>query len=188
MLGDDRGIEITVVAGAAATRDRLVEAFGSGRFDVVHYAGHAFFDAEQPDRSGLVCAGGEVLGGRDVSGLGDLPSLVFFNACEAGRVRGRGRNAGPTLATRVARNVGLAESFLRGGVANYLGTYWPVGDRAAELFSDTFYTALVGHASLGDALGAAREAVRASGSIDWADYIHYGNYDFRLKLADPTED
>ncbi|HSN72612.1 MAG TPA: CHAT domain-containing protein, partial [Steroidobacteraceae bacterium] len=182
VLGDDRAIRITAIEGAAATRERLLTEFRSGHYDVVHYAGHAFFDAEQPARSGLVCAGHAVLGGRDLAGLGDLPALVFFNACEAGRVRGRGKHPGPTLETRIARNVGLAESFLRGGVANYLGTYWPVGDTAAELFSGTFYAALVDHAPLGAALNAAREAVRASGSVDWADYIHYGSYDFVLKL------
>ena len=182
VLGDDRGVRITVIEGEAATRERLLAEFRSGRYDVVHYAGHAFFDAEQPARSGLVCAGQTVLGGRDLAGLGDLPTLVFFNACEAGRVRGQGSNRGPTIETRVARNVGLAESFLQGGVANYLGTYWPVGDSAAELFSTTFYTSLVEHAALGSALGSARDAVRATGSVDWADYIHYGSYDFVLKV------
>lgn len=188
VLGDDRGIRITVLEGEAATRGRVLDEIRSGRYDAVHYAGHAFFDAEQPARSGLVCAGQDILGGRELAGLGDLPTLVFFNACEAGRIRARGRHGGPTLETRIARNFGLAESFLRGGVANYLGTYWPVGDEAAELFANTFYTLLVDHASLGSALGAARDAVRDIGSVDWADYIHYGSYDFVLKLSDVLDE
>ena len=109
-----------------------------------------------------------MLGGRDLAGLGDLPTLVFFNACEAGRVRGQGRNRGPTIAVRVARNVGLAESFLQGGVANYLGTYWPVGDEAAEVFADVFYKGVVRGTALGEAVQNGRRAVRETGSKDWA--------------------
>ena len=32
----------------------------------------------------------------------------------------------------LSNTIGFAESFLSGGVANYLGTYWPVGDEAGE--------------------------------------------------------
>jgi pimeloyl-ACP methyl ester carboxylesterase len=181
VLSEDRGIRITQVEGEAATHERLVAELKSGRYDVVHYAGHAFFDPEQPARSGLLCSDEKILDGRDLAGFGKLPALVFFNACEAGRVRAKGKPRGPDFSTRMVRNVGLAESFLRGGVANYIGTYWPVGDAAAETFSSTFYEALVDHAPLGEALNAGREAVRKIGSIDWADYVHYGSYDFILK-------
>jgi hypothetical protein len=34
--------------------------------------------------AGLLCANEVVLTGTDLSGIGNLPSLVFFNACEAG--------------------------------------------------------------------------------------------------------
>jgi CHAT domain-containing protein len=78
--------------------------------------------------------------------------------------------------------VGLAEAFLRGGVANYVGTYWPVGDEAAECFAQTFYTDLLNKKPIGEALLAGRDKVRnGTKSVDWADYIHYGSYDFVLK-------
>jgi len=51
---------------------------------VVHYAGHAFFDREQPARSGILCHGRQVLSGLDLAGVSRLPSLIFFNACEGG--------------------------------------------------------------------------------------------------------
>ena len=35
-----------------------------------------------------------------------------------------------------ADSVGFAESLMRAGVANYVGTYWPVGDDAADEFSE----------------------------------------------------
>jgi pimeloyl-ACP methyl ester carboxylesterase len=176
-------VRIDEVAREKATRSELLARLRSGRYDVVHYAGHAFFDPEAPARSGILCHGDEVLSGAHLAELANLPSLVFFNACEAGRIRSPQlrRRRELDVARRVDRTVGLAEAFLRGGVANYVGTYWPVGDASAETFATTFYGGLVEGLPLGAALQAGRQAVRALASVDWADYIHYGTYDFALK-------
>ncbi len=173
-------IRLHVVQGPQATRARLLDDFRSGAYDVLHYAGHAHFDAHQPGRSGIYCAGGEILCGADLAQLAGLPALVFFNACESGRLR-----AAPRLRLRqsLATVDGLAESFLRGGVANYLGTYWPVGDESALAFSSTLYAGIVKGASLGDAVNRARSAVRRARSCDWADYLHYGSPEFAIKGA-----
>ncbi len=164
--------------GAAATKAAILDAFRSGRYDVIHYAGHAFFDPSAPAHSGIVCHGGEVLSGADLAGIGNLPALVFFNACEAGRIRRRGGG----VHRAIERNTGFAEAFLRGGVANYVGTYWPVGDSAAEAFAAAFYGGLAGGQPIGEALVAARRVVKDEiQSSDWAGYMHYGAHDFALK-------
>lgn len=181
-------VSIRVVSQGGATKNALMTLFRSGEFDVVHYAGHAFFDPDSHSRSGIICSGQQVLSGRDLAGLGNLPSLVFFNACEAARIR-RGVMRSKSRVTfdagmrkRVERSVGLAEAFLRGGVANYLGTYWPVGDMAASVFAGTFYRELLKGASIGNALLAGRTDIAKIGSIDWADYVHYGDHEFVLKI------
>ena len=107
-------------------------------------------------------------------GRGDLPALVFFNACEAARVRRRDRDE-PPAAVRPSRSSSLAEALLDGGVANFVGTHWPVGDEAALAFSTRFYDRLLDGERVGDAMLAARRRVFDLGSIDWADYVHYGN-------------
>jgi hypothetical protein len=173
------GAELTILSGRDATRERLLRDFGGGRHDVLHFAGHGFFDAREPGRSGLVCAEGEVLRGADLDGLGDLPALVFFNACEAARVRRRRATTGGRLFA-FRRSTSVAEAFLGGGVANFLGTHWPVGDEAALAFSTRFYERLLADATLGEAVLAARQRVFEQGSVDWADYVHYGNFSFRL--------
>jgi hypothetical protein len=66
-------------------------------------------------------------------------------------------------------------------VANFLGTYWEVGDAAAMTFADTFYRELVGGRTLCESLQLGRKAVRAVDDRDWADYIFYGSPDFVLK-------
>lgn len=181
MVSARPAITLTVLANGAARRNTLLERFQSGAYDVVHYAGHAFFDPEDRGRSGLICAGHEVLSGADLATLRQLPSLVFFNACEAARVRRPGQ--GEEVADereRVRSTISFAESFLAGGVANYLGTYWPVGDAAAATFADTFYAALLKGEVLGRALLDGRRAVHKDASGDWANYVLYGNPEFRL--------
>jgi CHAT domain-containing protein len=173
------GAEVTMLAGAAASRDHVLQEFGRGHHDVLHFAGHGFFDPKDPGRSGLVCADGEVLRGSHLDGLGNLPALVFFNACEAARVRKRRATTGSRLFA-FRRSTSVAEAFLAGGVANFLGTHWPVGDEAALAFSTRFYDQLLAGAALGECVLDARRRVYAQGSIDWADYVHYGSPEFTI--------
>ncbi|MEJ2169344.1 MAG: CHAT domain-containing protein [Desulfobacterales bacterium] len=174
-------VKIRELRGPAATKETLLKAFNAGDYDVVHYAGHAEFVPYQPERSGIRCYGHQVLSGAELAALGNLPGLVFFNACESARVRGRAKSNRDGVIKRIQQNVGLAEAFMRGGVANYVGTYWPVGDDAAKTFADAFYPALINGRSISQALLEARIAVRKERSADWADYIHYGSPNFILK-------
>lgn len=189
LFGNVPGCQLDVLRGRAATRPALLSAFSSGRYDLIHYAGHAFFDSDRPERSGIICHGGAVLGGADLSGLGNLPTLVFFNACESGRIRRRdGTVVSPTRSARkrveqLSEGIGVAEAFMRGGVANLLATYWPVGDFAAKVFSETFYRTLMKGAPVREAVQEGRRAVRATGSKDWADYLFYGDPEFVLKTS-----
>ena len=80
------------------------------------------------------------------------------------------------------RNLGLAENLLRAGLAHYIGTHWPVVDATAATFAGVFYRELL-RTSIGGALVRARRAVRAKRSPDWADYVHYGDGEFRLKAT-----
>ncbi len=170
---------LTMVTGQAATRARLLAEFESGDYDVVHYAGHAAFDPRTPAASGLRVSDGVITGG-DLDSLAQLPALVFFNACESARVRG----AKPaSRATSLAAGTSVAQAWLQAGIANFIGTYWPVADEAAETCAGTFYSALVGGDTIGAALLAARHAVRAQRSPDWADYLHYGDPQFALKTT-----
>jgi CHAT domain-containing protein len=187
LLAQHKHIDVVEVRERAATLTRIVAELESGRYDLVHYAGHAFFDAARPETSGLVLADGHLTGSA-LADLTRLPPLVFFNACESGRVRrrGEGRNANTADTARrdsALRNVGLAETLLRAGVANYIGTHWPVGDAAASEFAGVLYARLLKRDSIGDAMLAARRAVHALRSPDWADYIHYGDPEFELKTA-----
>jgi hypothetical protein len=184
--GYTSSVKLTVLKGSQAQKSTLLSHFSSGAYDVIHYAGHAFFDSDFPANSGILCSGRQVLSGTELAGVGNLPSLMFFNACEAGRIRAP-KNANEkklAMVKRIQRNVGLAEAFLRGGVANYLGTYWPVGDAPAKQFAEVFYGELLRGESVGDALLKARQKVQDLKSVDWADYVLYGSPDFTVKTSE----
>jgi pimeloyl-ACP methyl ester carboxylesterase len=173
-------IDATVLAGERASKMAILTALRSGKYDCVHYAGHAFFDPRNRGRSGLLCAGREVLSGADLIGISNLPFLVFFNACEAGRVRGRSVAASTKPASvRSEQASGVAEALMRGGIAIFLSTYWPVADDAAKTFASTFYERLLAGEGVGSALLHGRKAIEEQ--RDWADYILYGNSEFILK-------
>ena len=165
----ERGVMFDVLAGAAATRERILAALGAATFDVLHFAGHAYFDPDDPGDSGLVCHAEAILRGADLDGIGHLPALVFFNACEAARVRrprtGKTRRPPSTRKSGLRRSASIAEAFLSGGVANFLGTHWPVEDAAALAFSRALYDALTTGAALGDAVLGARRTV-ATAALD----------------------
>ena len=139
----------------------------AGTFDVLHFAGHAFFDPGSPGgRRTASVPGSRCCAARDLAGLGSLPALVFCNACEAARVRKRGaaapRPRAPARQLGARRSMtGIAEAFLSGGVANFLGTHWPVGDDAAFAFSRELYETLLRGDVLGEAVLAARRRIAA---------------------------
>jgi hypothetical protein len=181
ILGGSRAVRVTEIAGEAATLARVTAEFESGRHDVIHYAGHAWFDAQRPGESGLVLADGE-LTGTALTALGRLPPLIVFNACESARLQ-RGVKASAThRALSITKNLSLAETLLRAGLAHYVGTHWAVDDAAAGVFARVFYREIL-RGSIGSALVKARRAIHARRSPDWADYIHYGDAEFRLKIA-----
>ena len=72
---------------------------------------------------------------------------------------------------------------MRGGVANFLATYWPVGDLAAKVFADRFYGHLMQGTSVREAIQHGRRGVQDSGSKDWADYVFYGDPEFVVKTS-----
>jgi hypothetical protein len=186
LVAADPRVRVTALTKKEATREAVLNHIRSERFDAIHYAGHAYFDPKTAGESGILCADG-ALRALDLLNLRSLPALLFFNACESGRLRKRGASrAAPSrrdARRQLEKTVGFAEAFMRYGVMNYVGTYWPVGDASAAAFARTFYSGLLDGQSIGAALIAGRQAVQKTDSVDWADYIHYGDPRFTLKRA-----
>jgi CHAT domain-containing protein/tetratricopeptide (TPR) repeat protein len=165
-----------VLSGSGASR-RAVLA-GLGRAGVVHYAGHAVFDDERPERSYLLLAPEPgrprpaTLEAGDVAQL-DLRhlALVVLSACRTVRT-GEGRGAGLS---------GLAGAFLAAGAGGTVGSLWEVDDARTRAFMVEFHRA---YRATGKGPAALRAAqLRLLGSNDagerspavWAAFQYVGS-------------
>ena len=124
--GWENRVEVVRLIGPArATATNVLREVMSRPYDVFHFAGHCFFDAENPAASGLVFSGGQVLSADLLSRIDRVPKFVFSNACESGVTPDRPEEFSRDLAPS------FAESFFQKGVSNFICTAWPVDDLAA---------------------------------------------------------
>ena len=150
-------VKLDVLEGPAASRRGLADAVAGRDHDIVHFAGHARYDAGDPHHSALLLADGP-FAAEHVRRLAWAapPYLVFNSACQSARaVNGR------RLVAKGGRANGLAAAFLAAGCEAYVGHFWPIGDRAAADFSGAFYATLFRSVNAGVAVLDARRAVRA---------------------------
>lgn len=168
-----------IVAGyprARVLRDTAAKAdairAGLVRAHLVHYAGHAVFDDERPERSYLLMAGAGRLEAGEIALL-DLRhlSLVVLAACQTVRT-GRGRAAGFS---------GLAGAFLAAGAGGAVGSLWEVDDRHTRRLMVEFHRAYRDSVDGPEALRAAQlrllrakdEALRSPSA--WAGFRYAGH-------------
>lgn len=130
---------------------------------VLHFMGHGNFENGQ----GVLLFETREGNARAVSGaelgmlLKDEPSLrlVFLNACKTAMV-------GTTSASGAF--AGVATALVRAGVTAVLAMQFPISDRAAIVFSNTFYASLIDGQPVDGAVGEARKEVFAPLHAEWA--------------------
>lgn len=162
----------------------VIKRLFSGRYEFVHYCGHAFFDEIDPHKSGWLLddVGKDVIRAYEFANLPRPPILVFGNACEsAGMAQGQ-----QVASAEFAYS--LAGAFIQAGVDLYIGTAWEVADAPARQFALSFYHDLFEEGEdVGTALARARSGlIRDPGLQDptWASYILYGSPTFRVGRAE----
>jgi hypothetical protein len=178
----------------------VLELLQGGDYDVVHFAGHAFFDPQNPDRSGWNFKDG-VLTASKLEGVERAPRLIVANACLSAATSTPpqpppGAGPAPAATTRSSEAglvASLADEFFRRGVADYIGTAWEIPDAPAARFAEMLYRELFTGwrdakrsntaplTPLGIALQRARAELfahrndSASAPAAWAAYQHYGD-------------
>ncbi len=157
-LSGDLALNVEVLSGGEATKEKLLRALESGEYDAFHFSGHS--GCEDPAGASYLRLGaGRKLRAdelRRVAGESGL-QLVFLNSCESAA---QASTPGDAV-------VGLADAFAGHGVPCVVGMRWPVSDRGARILALTFYRSL---AEKGDPALALREARLAVGSeLDWED-------------------
>jgi hypothetical protein len=167
------GVSVKTLVGPEADSMNVLGELGVG-YDFIHYSGHAVFDADNPDNSGILLSDG-VLKAFSIAGAvkNNPPIIAFINACESGKQADWTKGD-----TKYENQVsGLASAFLINGI-NFVGSMWPVYDDAALLFARNFYFAVLQGVPLGEAmLKSKKEIFDAFGGevIAWASYSLYGD-------------
>lgn len=157
-LAEMPSLTVTSVIGEQLTRFQMREFLRGGKFDIIHFAGHAEFVKEDPEGSAWLLSDG-LLRARDIRNTlawtDSPPWLVFANACDAGM------DAKSPAGHYQGDVYGLATACINQGVAAYIAPLWPVNDRmATELACDFYNSLLANRLSLGESLFLAKAAVR----------------------------
>jgi CHAT domain-containing protein len=141
-------------------------------YAIVHFAGHASYDASNPDESCIHFADGEIQAfeiARFVAGRS--PSVVFLNACWSAEELRDPNSFSPMMR-------GLGRTFLYAGVTAFLGYLVPVPDTSATQFAISFYEALMQGQTIGESLRRARIHCRdqsPSNDLTWSSAVLYGD-------------
>lgn len=144
-------------------------------YDIVHYAGHADYNTENPSESGLLLYD-SILKASDILNLigqQQLPSMVFSNACKSGHT-----DSWKVDEEYGSEIFGFANAFLLAGVRHYIGTFWNIQDEPGLYFALNFYKELMSGAMVGEAIRKARLSLidkYGEDTIIWASYMLYGD-------------
>ncbi len=180
-------VSVTRLLGPTkATRTNVLRELLNNRYDVLHFAGHCFFDPRDPTACGWLFQKMPLkfISAKELCRIDRIPKFVFSNACESGVL--------PDRNATIYEGIGpsFAESFFRQGVANFVCTAWKVDDAAATVFAHTLYARLLGLTEAAEQPAdliqpeyiwrALREARRVTaqepgGARTWGAYQHYGS-------------
>ncbi len=189
-------VEVWIEAhiGCVITVNQVRDLLRSGRYDIVHYAGHACFNPDDAEGSAWLLSDG-LLHAREIRNTLQWtptpPWLVYANACEAGM------EGGDSIASDVLRHYqgdvcGLGSAFTDHGVRGYLAPLWPINDDVALQIATDFYRGLlIKRFTLGESLFKAKQDAKnrllgidgqAQGSLlpaqvalSWASLVLYGD-------------
>jgi hypothetical protein len=136
-----------------ARRREILGLLEQGEFDLLHLITHGDFGGlSAADASAVQMEDGAFLvaelSPRMAAALRRAAPLIFFNSCHTGRI-------GFSL-------TGLGSwgaQFVQSGCGGFVGTLWPVTDRAALAFAQAFYGRMCQGLPIGQAMMAARQQV-----------------------------
>ena len=121
---------MTVLAGAAATKAQVIQELK--QVERVHFSTHAMFRVDDPFKSGLLMANGELLLLEELLPLMPQAKLrsVVLSGCETAMAQ---------VARRPDELLGFPSAFLEHGASTVVATQWPVDDWAAAALVGRFY-------------------------------------------------
>ena len=160
-----------LLTSKVATATEFVVRVRTQSYDLIHYAGHGYFDYKNPALSGLQFNDGPVYA-EELERILNSKAFVFLSACEAGRSETTISTSG-FLGEFVE---GVATSVMLAGAIGCLGSIWKIGDEIAKDFALVFYRHLLSGETIGEAVRQARIKIKKKEADDfWKSWVLYGN-------------
>lgn len=174
------GVDDRILPGA--TSCATLKELKSAVHDVFHFAGHGLHDQEHGSESTVGFEDrpfrAHHLSASWAPRFRSIRPLVFFNACQTGR-----------LEHSLSGLDGWAARWVqRFGCGAFLAPLWSVKDSAAQAFAQVFYCELAQGSTLGEAVVVARRHLRQTdpASLDWASYSVYGHPNMRVLFGNDS--
>jgi tetratricopeptide (TPR) repeat protein len=155
----------------------------NGKYDLIHVAAHAIYDAADPLFSRIALAAGDQQDGsltvNDILSAVDLKgvNLVVLSACRSAVGQ---RSGGDEI-------VGLTRALLYAGTPGVISTLWNISDSAAATLMNDFYGQVTKGFAVADALRyaqlAAIESKDRSDPRYWAAFMLTGDPQGRWRIA-----
>ncbi len=145
-------------------------------YPIVHFAGHAVFNPDEPLASGLVLGDGSILTAASILQGSALRTrcgrLLVLSACQTG----------VNMVTTGGEILGLARALMYAGMPNLILSLWEVADRSTANLMRDFHEALIGAGRDLSDLDVARSLQKAQVSAikdgqalhAWAPFVHLG--------------
>ncbi len=154
--------EIKTLLKEEATKENVINALKLGTYQLIHYAGHTFFNERNASKSGLILKDDKILTSHELETIlksineeKSYHPIIFLNSCEASKIREIEIEEG------VRNFEGITVSLVRGGALACVGNTWEVEDEAIKNLSTNFYRFLLEGRPVGEALMKARNMVYA---------------------------
>lgn len=170
----------------------ILHALFAQEYTIIHIAGHGVFDAQHPERSGVVLGDGMFLGATEIGQLRVVPRLVFLNCCHLAKLEGGAEGDAKQREALRDHNLlaaSIAEQLIQIGVQVVVAAGWAVNDAAAAAFAEVFYEGLLSDDSPNRQLGGVVQRVRERIAKDfghvntWGAYQVYGDPGFTLNAG-----
>jgi CHAT domain-containing protein len=179
---------VTLLLGKDATYQRVLQELASGDYDVVHFAGHAWYDMSG---TYLIVNDGVVRASELMTLLiRHPPVLLFINSHFTGFVPAftqafplplpDGSSFDDFYRLMRRRRPGLEHAVARAGVGTFVGCMGEPSDDGAAAFAISFYAQLRRGAFVAEALRRAREGANVGQDATPMLYAAAGYLDLRL--------
>lgn len=164
-------INIKIIGSAQATKVEVCKNINSNMYEIIHYAGHADFNIENPKRSSLHLKDGKLTYENiKCLSLREKRPLIFINACSSSDNKFIGN-----------KSVGLALAFMEAGCMAFIGSMYPIESKVAAKFASIFYKNLQKF-NIGESLRKARWEMKCQHKIkDCQPFTLYGDPSNRLQ-------